>query len=238
MFRCRFSKKQWVLGVATFVMLNGCAATKPNKENVATITKSELEHLQQAAQQWQEAKDGVKRLLKIEKDLSVLISQLDGLVKQQITQQAAQNMYAVSDTKMPDSSSKQQSSGKSEVINPATPVVHSSALEATAVKTNQRAPANLSAKTSALKYALQLSSVTQKSRLDNLIPDLKAKLPKTLGENLNIETAQVNNVTFYRLKAGGYVDKQQALDVCTNLKAKSINCIVSLFDEQSAKTRL
>ncbi|MBD1582971.1 SPOR domain-containing protein [Pseudoalteromonas sp. S16_S37] len=224
--------------MATLVMLNGCATTKSHNEDVATITKSELEQLQQAAQQWQEAKGGVERLLKIEKDLSLLIAQLDGLVKRQVAQESEQNRYAYSDTKVMESSTKQQSSEKKEGINLPVLPSQSSSLQLAPIEKNTVTSTDLSAKTPTLKYALQLSSVTQKSRLDNLIPDLKAKLPKTLGQNLNIETAQVNNVTFYRLKAGGYADKQQALDTCTNLKAKSINCIVSFFDEQSAKTRL
>ncbi|CAH9065991.1 hypothetical protein PSECIP111951_03508 [Pseudoalteromonas holothuriae] len=210
----QFAMMLFIVGVSS-----ACTSTKDTEEQEVTLTRTQLEQLQESARQWQEAKDGIARLLRIEKDLSILITQLDSLVKQQI-----------------NSGNDRKSSYASD---------HSlkKVIKVTAAKQIENVPQMTSDKLASLpkvtpKYALQLSAVTQKSRLDNLIPNLKSKLPDTLSENLNIETTQIDNVTFYRLKAGGYSDKKLALEACNNLKLKSINCIVSLSSDQTAKTKL
>ncbi|BBN81052.1 hypothetical protein PA25_10370 [Pseudoalteromonas sp. A25] len=231
MFTFYRATKLIIVTFGTVSMLSGCANTKSAHEQTATITQSELATLRESAQQWQAAKGGVDRLLRIEKELGVLISQLDGLVKKQIQQESDQTRYVSSqknDSRSVVASSIEQVNSQTAVKKPPQNVSKPVAVQPIVDKKVAKR----------MKYALQLGAVTQKSRLESLIPALQAKLPEPLKEQLSIEAAQVNNVTFYRLKAGGYAEKAKALDVCNNLKEQSINCIVSHFNSETIKTKL
>jgi len=70
----------------------GCSTTHSSNNSQATndeqvsISAAELAQLKASASQWQQAKPGIERLLLIEQDLKLLISQLNAVVEQKATQ--------------------------------------------------------------------------------------------------------------------------------------------------------
>lgn len=70
----------------------GCSTTNTSNNSQATndeqvsISAAELAQLKASASQWQQAKPGIERLLQIEQDLKLLISQLNAVVEQKTTQ--------------------------------------------------------------------------------------------------------------------------------------------------------
>ena len=78
-----------VMTSLVMLVLSGCSSTTKPSEVAATnqkgtrISAEELAQLKASSQQWQSAKEGVERLLIIEEDLKLLISQLNAVVKQE-----------------------------------------------------------------------------------------------------------------------------------------------------------
>lgn len=74
----------------TAILLFGCSSTKQiepvNNEQYVQITKSELQQLQTSSAQWQAIKPDIERLLLIESDLNLLITQLTALANEEAAQ--------------------------------------------------------------------------------------------------------------------------------------------------------
>lgn len=83
------------------LFISGCSTTKTAEspqpmQASANLSEAELAQLKASSQQWQAAKAGVERLLVIEQDLKLLISQLNAVAKQS---SASTNTPAVSTAK-------------------------------------------------------------------------------------------------------------------------------------------
>lgn len=113
---CEYSKKyhRYLLVVLLLLLSTGCTIS-PDKTSLneqvkdspeyVTITAFELAQLKDAALQWQQARSGIERLLKLERELTYLVDNLDIINSKAIAQsnQAVSNRYArsVINTKAP-----------------------------------------------------------------------------------------------------------------------------------------
>jgi len=102
-----YSKKyhRYLLVVLLLLLSTGCTIS-PDKTSLneqvkdspeyVTITALELAQLKDAALQWQQARSGIKRLLKLERELTYLVDHLDIINSKAIAQsnQAVSNRYA------------------------------------------------------------------------------------------------------------------------------------------------
>jgi cell division septation protein DedD len=227
LMQIKLSKFTVVMCLAAFI--NGCANSETNTHANAKnqlvdtqayvkITKEELAQLKSSSAQWQAMKSDLDRLLLIENDLTLLISQL--------------NSIAESDTK------PMQTNATAEIASQP-PKKHTMQANSTAPAASQSSTAQpLTEKTAhtAIKprYALQLLSVTQQSQLATGWQALQNKAPQLFNAQLitNAETAEVKGVTYYRLKLGAYQNKKNAQTMCNTLKASQINCLVTYYTDQ------
>lgn len=199
------------------LFISGCSTPK-NAESPkpmqasANLSEEELAQLKASSQQWQAAKAGVERLLVIEQDLKLLISQLNAVAKQ----------------------------GSASTNTPEVPTAKASA-ETVAPKVAQKAKvaANTADEKQAVKalFALQVAAVTDKERLSQSLNQIKASASSLFqGEFVaNVETINVSGMTYYRLKLGAYQNQANAVADCDKLKQRQINCIVSHYTQQPLK---
>lgn len=199
------------------LFISGCSTTKTAEspqpmQASANLSEEELAQLKASSQQWQAAKAGVERLLVIEQDLKLLISQLNAVAKQ----------------------------GSASTNTPAVSTAKASA-ETVAPKVAQKAKvaANTADEKQAVKalFALQVAAVTDKERLSQSLNQIKASASSLFqGEFVaNVETINVSGMTYYRLKLGAYQNQANAAADCDKLKQRQINCIVSHYTQQPLK---
>ena len=199
------------------LFISGCSTTKTAEspqpmQASANLSEEELAQLKASSQQWQAAKAGVERLLVIEQDLKLLISQLNAVAKQ----------------------------GSASTNTPEVPTAKASA-ETVAPKVAQKAKvaANTADEKQAVKalFALQVAAVTDKERLSQSLNQIKASASSLFqGEFVaNVETINVSGMTYYRLKLGAYQNQANAVADCDKLKQRQINCIVSHYTQQPLK---
>ena len=204
----------------SLIVLCGCSSkvneaqnnvTTTNKvSNEVTISAEELAQLRASSQQWQQAKAGVRRLLVIEHDLKLLISQLNEVAQRESTTQ--------SNLKQEGSNLNQDTTAPEEAVN-------------------VQAKAAVQPKVIQPLFALQVASVTDWIRLTQSYNEVKSKATKLLASPFiaNVETAKVKGVTFYRLKIGAYKLQKNATADCDILKQHQVGCIVSNYTEQPLK---
>ncbi|MFY8328935.1 SPOR domain-containing protein [Pseudoalteromonas sp. ZZD1] len=86
-------------------------------------------------------------------------------------------------------------------------------------------------------YALQVASVTQKVRLTKSAADIQNAAPQLFEGKFvaNVESVDVNGVTYYRLKLGAYQYQKNAQADCDKLKQQQVSCIVSHFTDNPIK---
>ncbi|TMP75606.1 SPOR domain-containing protein [Pseudoalteromonas sp. S1608] len=199
------------------LFISGCSTPKTAEspkpmQASANLSEEELAQLKASSQQWQAAKAGVERLLVIEQDLKLLISQLNAVAKQ----------------------------GSASTNTPEVPTAKASA-ETVAPKVAQKAKvaANTADEKQAVKalFALQVAAVTDKERLSQSLNQIKASASSLFqGEFVaNVETINVSGMTYYRLKLGAYQNQANAVADCDKLKQREINCIVSHYTQQPLK---
>ncbi len=80
-------------------------------------------------------------------------------------------------------------------------------------------------------------AVTDKDRLSQSLNEIKTSASSLFqGEFVaNVETINVSEVTYYRLKLGAYQNQANAAADCDKLKQRQINCIVSHYTQQPLK---
>ena len=200
------------------LFISGCSTTKTAEspqpmQASANLSEEELAQLKASSQQWQAAKAGVERLLVIEQDLKLLISQLNAVAKQG---SASTNTPAVSTAK-----------ASAETVAP------------TKVAQKAKVATNTADEKQAVKalFYLQVAAVTDKERLSQSLNQIKASASSLFqGEFVaNVETINVSGMTYYRLKLGAYQNQANAAADCDKLKQRQINCIVSHYTQQPLK---
>ena len=210
-------KRYSILNACIAVLfISGCSSPKTAvespqpKQASASLSDEELAQLKASSQQWQAAKAGVERLLVIEQDLKLLISQLNAVANQDT---ASTNTPVVPTAK-----------ASAETLSP---------------KVAQKAQVATNAEQQAVKalFALQVAAVTDKDRLSQSLNQIKASASSLFEGVLvaNVETINVSGMTYYRLKLGAYQNQANAAADCDKLKQRQINCIVSHYTQQPLK---
>lgn len=221
--------------IAGVLALTGCTATTAknieqsplNSEGNVTISASELAALKASSEQWQQSKAGVERLLLIEQDLKLLITQLSAAVKNEQKEQATNKSTLEKDqTSLVNNQSQ---------ANPSQVELQES--QSSLVITDKKVTAEKATSEIQPLYALQVASVTEQARLTKSITSIKSTAPDLFTGKLitNVETAKVKGTTYYRLKLGAYQYQKNAQADCDKLKQQQVSCIVSHFTDNPIK---
>jgi cell division protein FtsN len=180
-------------------------------EQVAADLKILMDKQQQHDQllkEWQQLKPALSRLVVIEEELNLMISQLDQFATSSAT---AHTGPAVSE---PTPSSNATVPASDQLAAPVK-------VEPSAANDTQHTEK---------RFALQITSLAEPLRLPVVWEQMKKKHPAELaGLEPNYEKISVSNTDYYRLKIGAYDTKQQAVQGCNKLKALGINCLVTRY---------
>jgi len=217
-----------IFGLSTTLLIGCNATTQKTFENKTQITTSseinltaqELKVLRESSQQWQKSKAGIERLLVIEQDLNLLIKQLTAVAQEQKKESSYNHQenqsgaagYTTANIKKTEFNEKTQTD--------------ESAIRAYNTRSKEEP-----------LYALQVSSVSDRSRLIQSYNELKVGNEDLFNGEVpaNFETVKINGITYYRLKLGAFASQSNAKHACKKLKQKSISCIVSYYTQQSLK---
>ncbi len=178
-------------------------------EQVAADLKILMDKQQQHDQllkEWQQLKPALSRLVVIEEELNLMISQLD--------QFATSSATANTEPAVSEPTTNATVAASSQVTAP--------------VKVEPSVTNN--AEHTEKRFALQITSLAEPLRLPVVWEQMKKKHPAELaGLEPNYEKISVSNTDYYRLKIGAYDTKQQAVQGCNKLKALGINCLVTRY---------
>lgn len=233
------------------IKLSGCTSVPKDqqansKHQTVALTQQEHQQLKEMAQQWQENKASIDRLLAYEQTLGVLVRDLNRLVANN-----DKANFTLADK-------KQHKQGKSEASSPKpnsaaisqTPVSRKDKKEEVVISlfkadksvreqalvlkqpaqstvTSQKPSNNLLT----AKYSVQVASVTSRQKAKRVYEILKIKLAgyDEVIQVAKLELKQIGQQQFYRLKFGAFVTKEQALSVCSQWKKYKVSCFVSQF---------
>lgn len=206
------------------VLCSACNTTFGSSTDVApqvtdeqvTISKTELAQLRAAAEQWQQTKVDIDRLLVLEQDLRTLVTKLKRLtpyIKQVKSEQLAKHSLVKKHEE------PLEIKALPEVISP---------------PGKQNMPVRNSAER---VYALQLASVAHEAHeahVAKTFKQLKRKAPPLFRGQLvtNVESATVKEKTYYRLKIGSYKYYKNAEADCEVFKTYKLDCMVSNYTDQ------
>jgi len=182
------------------------------------ITALELAQLKDAAMQWQQARAGIERILKLEKEITYLVNHIDIINSKAIAQSSANQGYSSRYTRTPSRTTRNK---------PRTQQTYK------AVKNKQTVKLN----TPKHVFALQVASVDSKQGVTKAWQELNIKAAPLFRDKIltNVETAKVNNKTFYRLKLGSYKNFKNAKADCEVFKMYKLDCIVSNYTDKPIK---
>ena len=206
-----------IIVLINILFISGCSTRQAEEvpkqtPNNVSISSDELAQLKASSAQWQAAKPGVERLLVIEQDLKLLISQLNAVAKQSANS---------------DSTSQPQTASKPTEMT--APVVEKSKVNSVAAVNEQQTVQPL--------FALQVAAVTEEARLTQSLNEIKASAAELFSGKFvaNVESVDVNGVNYYRLKLGAYQYQKNAQVDCDKLKQQQISCIVSYYTDHPVK---
>ncbi|PKG37800.1 SPOR domain-containing protein [Psychromonas sp. Urea-02u-13] len=155
---------------------------------------------------WKVAEPSVERLITIEKDLRLLISQLNALV---IEAENEKTLVAQQE--------------KMAEQRQAAPAENTAMAKKTSAK-NKKLEAY---------YTVQLVSISNVKMVEKSWSDIYKKNANVLTDHQPlIEQVQVKNKTYYRIKTGKFSSKNEAVQVCNQLKKQSVSCMASVYSGQ------
>lgn len=222
--------KKYMYICLLLVSMAGCKSTSMDKPETVELTKNEYLQLIEVSEQWQEAKDGIQRLLAVESDLKMLIGELDVLVKAQTKEQKQYAQKARRDEAFIEPVALIDKPSSSVSVIEKTNVVSISAIDSKAADQHKKAVEN---KTVTANYALQVAAVTEQERLQKLLAAVVKKAPEAQDLAVNIEVKNIKKQQYYRLKLGAFSDKLAAQTQCERFKLKQVSCIVSYYTKQT-----
>ncbi|ASM50813.1 hypothetical protein PESP_a2927 [Pseudoalteromonas espejiana DSM 9414] len=192
--------------------------TPNTSPDYVSITALELAQLKDAAMQWQQARAGIERILKLEKEITYLVNHIDIINSKAIAQsnQGYSNRYSRTSSKTPVNKPRRHSSYKKYT-----------ATNKQSVKLNT--PKHV--------FALQVASVDSQQGVAKAWKELNTKAAPLFRDKIltNVETAKVNDKTFYRLKLGSYQNLKNAKADCEVFKMYKLDCIVSNYTDKPIK---
>lgn len=224
MFKHKNNNKNIILSLLTFVFCTACASTsevnqleQPNNlPEYVSITALELAQLKDAAMQWQQARAGLERILRLEKEITYLVDHIDIINTKAITQ--SNQRYTRADTRNPTA--------------------------AHTIKALSKAPKHSYSKKRAVKlntlkhsFSLQVASVSSEPSLKKVWQNLNIQAAPLFRKKIetNVEQIRINDKIFYRLKLGSYQKLNNAKADCEVFKLYKLDCIVSSYTDKPIK---
>ena len=187
-----------------------------NSPDYVSITALELAQLKDAAMQWQQAREGIERILRLEKEITYLVNHIDIINSKAIAQ--SNQGYSSKSARSPRNTRN--------------------------VKSRQQVKQNYSNKKQAVKlntpkhvFALQVASVDSEQRVIKAWQELNTKAAPLFRDKIltNVETVKINGKIFYRLKLGSYKNFKNAKADCGVFKLYKLDCIVSNYTDKPVK---
>ncbi|MEI8622258.1 SPOR domain-containing protein [Pseudoalteromonas sp. B129b] len=189
---------------------------KSNSPDYVSITALELAQLKDAAMQWQQAREGIERILRLEKEITYLVNHIDIINSKAIAQ--SNQGYSSKSVRSPRNTRN--------------------------VKSRQQVKQNYSNKKQAVKlnkpkhvFALQVASVDSEQGVAKAWQELNTKAAPLFRDKIltNVETAKINDKMFYRLKLGSYQNFKNAKADCDVFKLYKLDCIVSNYTDKPVR---
>ncbi|MEI8664940.1 SPOR domain-containing protein [Pseudoalteromonas sp. B28] len=187
-----------------------------NSPDYVSITALELAQLKDAAMQWQQAREGIERILRLEKEITYLVNHIDIINSKAIAQ--SNQGYSSKSVRSPRNTRN--------------------------VKSRQQVKQNYSNKKQAVKlnkpkhvFALQVASVDSEQGVAKAWQELNTKAAPLFRDKIltNVETAKINDKMFYRLKLGSYQNFKNAKADCDVFKLYKLDCIVSNYTDKPVR---
>ena len=187
-----------------------------NSPDYVSITALELAQLKDAAMQWQQAREGIERILRLEKEITYLVNHIDIINSKAIAQ--SNQGYSSKSVRSPRNTRN--------------------------VKSRQQVKQNYSNKKQTVKlnkpkhvFALQVASVDSEQGVAKAWQELNTKAAPLFRDKIltNVETAKINDKMFYRLKLGSYQNFKNAKADCAVFKLYKLDCIVSNYTDKPVK---
>lgn len=175
----------------------------------SVVSKVELEKIRAQMEEWEQLKPSLLRLVAIEAELKELVVQLNDMLKNQAMPQEFQFL--------------ETSASVNPVKNESTPDnTPDQIIEATPKPiVNSMSPA-------ALPFAVQLYSLTDRSKLSSTWIDMLRKHPKELADLVPLyNEVLVGDKLYYRVVAGGFSDQRAARALCDKLKLTQTPCFIA-----------
>lgn len=188
--------------------------SQASKSDYVSITTLELAQLKDAAMQWQQAREGLERILKLEKEITHLVNYID-IINREITNLPSK-----------DHSSKYVRPGKD--VKPQQLQVK---------KGNNSKKQTVGQSTPKHVFALQVASVDSEVGITRVWKEINIKAAPLFREKIltNIEPVKINDKMYYRLKLGSYQSFKNAKTDCGVLKLYKLDCIVSNYTYKPIK---
>ncbi|WP_166420208.1 SPOR domain-containing protein [Pseudoalteromonas sp. Z1A8] len=187
-----------------------------NSPDYVSITALELAQLKDAAMQWQQAREGIERILRLEKEITYLVNHIDII-----------NSKAIAQSNQGYSSKSVRSPRNTRNVKPRQQVKQNDSNKKQAVKLNT--PKHV--------FALQVASVDSEQGVAKAWQELNTKAAPLFRDKIltNVETAKINDKMFYRLKLGSYQNFKNAKADCAVFKLYKLDCIVSNYTDKPIK---
>ncbi|MEG3760149.1 SPOR domain-containing protein [Pseudoalteromonas carrageenovora] len=212
-----------LLSVLMLLLGTACSVTpeiktsntpQTNTPDYVSITALELAQLKDAAMQWQQARAGIERILRLEKEITYLVNHIDIINSKAIAQ--SNQGYNSNSVRSPRSTQSRPREFKQNYSN-----------KKQTVKLNT--PKHV--------FALQVASVVSHNDVGKVWKELNTKAAPLFRDKIltNVETAKINDVTFYRLKLGSYQNFKNAKADCDVFKLYKLDCIVSNYTDKPIK---
>ncbi|MBQ4858906.1 SPOR domain-containing protein [Pseudoalteromonas sp. MMG007] len=188
--------------------------SQTNAPDYVSITALEFAQLKDAAMQWQQARAGIERILKLEKEITYLVNHIDIINSKAIAQ--SNQGYSIKTARSPRITQSRLPQVKQNYSNKKQAVT-------------LRAPKHV--------FALQVASVGSQNGVVKAWKELNTKAAPLFRDKIltNVETAKINNKIFYRLKLGSYQNFKNAKADCDVFKLYKLDCIVSNYTDKPIK---
>ncbi|GAA59631.1 hypothetical protein P20652_1494 [Pseudoalteromonas sp. BSi20652] len=193
------------------------SAPQSNTPDYVSVTALELAQLKDAAMQWQQARAGIERILKLEKEITYLVNHIDIINSKAIAQ------------------SNQGNSSKFVLTPQNTRNVKSRQREVKQNYSNKKQTVKLN--TPKHVFSLQVASVDSEQAVGKAWQELNTKAAPLFRDKIltNVETVKINEKMFYRLKLGSYQNFKNAKADCEVFKLYKLDCIVSNYTDKPVK---
>jgi len=199
-----------------FSFLCGCSSISDEDFFIGEVIKDE--QIRKHLREWEKVKPEIHELIKMKQELKVLMMELDDLA-------------SLTESSLPshsDDDTNELVVNKS--LNKTTSNIKSKAVikKASLLNSSTQMPEATKAKQNNTQFSVQLGSFSNIYTVKKIWINLKQKYPIIFKNKVGLSETIIfkNKGTLHRLKAA-YFSQEEARAICTHLKAKNQNCLIS-----------